>query len=138
MATSPTFLRNSSRLHITRKNDKLQKYTNICDLPRDSRNIQVLTFISDATPKRGGPRRTPQRSTPQRSTPQREPKQNPDDGVDISYVGANIPSKSFQFLQHSISQPAQTPSTGRFPNRIRFYSFHICMGEFFSIINMPP
>ena len=69
--------------------------------------------VSDMAPKRGGPRRTPQRSTPQRSTPQREPKQNPDDGVDISYVGANIPSKSFQFLQQSISHPTQTSSAGR-------------------------
>ena len=119
-----------SRLHITHENDKLQKHTNVCHFLRDNRNIHVLTFLLDATPRRGGPRRTPQRSTPQRSTPQRDPKQNPDDGVDISYVGANIPSKSFQFLQQSISQPAQTPSTGRCHHRILFYSFYICMGEF--------
>lgn len=67
-------------------------------------------IVSDLTPKRGGLRRTPQsqRATPQRS--QRETKQNPGDGFDISYLGAN---KSCQFLQQSISHPGPTSSAGR-------------------------
>lgn len=99
---------------------------------------KIFWGISDMASKRGGPRRTPQRSTPQRSTPQREQKQNPDDGVDISYVGANIPSKSFQFLQQSMSHPAQTSSAGKLLISVLWLlRLH---GRAFSAVlqNMPP
>lgn len=94
------------------------------------------SFASDATPRRGGPRRTPQRSTPQRSTPQREPKHIPDDGVDISYVGSNIPSKSFQYIQQSVSQPGQNSAGGESLFTILFRMS--AWESFFAKENMPP
>lgn len=35
------------------------------------------------------------------------PEQDPDDVVDISYVGGNIPSRSFKMLQQSVGEPGK-------------------------------
>ena len=50
-------------------------------------------YISEGT----GPRR--QRKKP---PPPESPEQNPDDIVDIRFVGGNIPSRSFRMLQKSM------------------------------------
>ena len=52
--------------------------------------------------RQGRPRRAPPAQAP---AP--EPEQNADDIVDISYVGASIPSRSFKILQHAIGEPSQ-------------------------------
>ncbi|KAK2158690.1 hypothetical protein LSH36_165g01052 [Paralvinella palmiformis] len=47
----------------------------------------------------------PRRQRRHRPEPQpEEPEQNPDDIVDISYVGSNIPSRSFKVLQHAVGE----------------------------------
>lgn len=57
------------------------------------------------------PARRQQRRPPQQQEPEAGERQNPDEPVDIRYVGGHIPSQSFKMLQHSIG--AESPVHGK-------------------------
>ena len=68
--------------------------------------IQIIpTFILTLIHPTDVPISQPRRQRRHRPEPQpEEPEQNPDDIVDISYVGSNIPSRSFKVLQHAVGE----------------------------------
>ena len=60
----------------------------------------IITTIFSLCPLGVQPVRQRRKLAPQPE----EPQQNPDDIVDISYVGGHIPSRSFRVLQHAVGE----------------------------------